>query len=105
MLENLTRDDFAAQLNTKFRIKTEESLFEVELVEVTESKIYPRQESFILFFLMPADFPRFQGIYSFEHDKIGTNDIFVVPIEKEDDGIVFQAVFNRLREKIKDRHD
>ena len=99
MLEKLTRDDFAACVNTKFRVRREPDSFEAELIEVTKSKIYPRQESFSLFFKMPEAFPKIQGNYLFEHDKIGTNEIFVVPIEKETDGTIFEAVFNRLLSK------
>ncbi len=100
MPKELTRDEFASQINTKFRILREQDRFEAELIEVSEAKIYPKQESFSLFFLMPESFPPAQGTYKFEHDKIGASEIFVVPIEKEADGVVFEAVFNRLFKKV-----
>lgn len=99
MLENLTRDDFAAQINTKFRVYRESDSFEVELVEVTKAKVYQRQGSFSLLFLMPEDFSPVQGNYLFKHEKMGSAEIFVVPIEKESRGIIFEAVFNRIAAK------
>lgn len=95
-LESIKRDDFATQINTKFRVNGN---IEAELVEVSEAKIYPRQESFSMLFLFPSDFPPFQGQFQFEHPELGTHEIFVVPIENASDGIVFQAVFNRMLPK------
>ena len=92
-LDGIKRDEFAAHLNTKFRV---DKNFEAELIEVSEPKPYPRQESFTMLFLMPEDFPPVQGNYLFEHPELGANEIFVVPIEHASDGIVFEAVFNRL---------
>ena len=91
--EKIKRDDFAAQLNTRFRV---DQNFEAELIEVSETKTYPRQEKFSMLFLMPENFPPAQGIYSFEHLQLGAHEIFIVPIERASDGLVFEAVFNRL---------
>lgn len=95
-LKPIKRDDFAAQVNTKFRVNNK---VEVELVEVSEAKNYPRQEGFSMLFLFPHDFPPLQGNFIFEHELLGTHEIFVVPIEDASDGIVFQAVFNRMLPK------
>jgi hypothetical protein len=94
--EQMPRDDFAAQLNSEFRV---DQNFDAKLIEVTESKLHPQQESFSMLFLMPHEFPITQGIYNFEHSELGTHDIFVVPIEQSADGIVFEAVVNRLLPK------
>lgn len=97
MSENISYDDFAAQLNTKFRVFRETAQFEAELIEVRRGINNARQESFSLFFLMPEDFPVEQGNFSFEHERLDSMEIFAVPIEKNaPGGIVFQAVFNRL---------
>lgn len=93
-LNKISRDDFAAQVNTKFRINQN---FDAELIEVSEAKSYPRQESFSLLFLMPENFPVQQRSYLFEHERLGRHEMFVAPIEQTSDGIVFEAVFNRLR--------
>lgn len=96
MSENISRDDFAAQLNTKFRVFREPLWVECELTEVTKAKINPNQEQFGLIFLMPEDFPIEQGSFSFEHEKLGSMEIFAVPIAKESGGVVFEAIFNRV---------
>ncbi len=92
-LEKIDRDDFAAQINTMFRVDKET---QAELIEVSELKDYPRQNSFTMLFRFPADFPPVQGNYRFEHPRLGVHEIFVVPVEQASDGILFQAVFNRL---------
>lgn len=94
--ETIKRDDFAAHLNTNFRV---DQNFDAKLIEVSEPKLYPQQESFSMLFLMPPDFPMAQGLYNFEHSELGVHDIFVVPIEQSPDGIVFDATFNRLLPK------
>ena len=94
--DKIKRDDFAAQLNTKFRVN---QTVDAELVEVSEIKKYPRQESFSMLFLFPENVSPLQGLYSFEHPQLGAHEIFVVPIEDASDGIVFEAVFNRILPK------
>lgn len=94
--ETIKRADFAARLNDTFRV---DQNFDVKLIEVSEAKLYPRQECFSMLFLMPPDFPIAQGLYSFAHPELGTHDIFVAPIEQSPDGIVFDATFNRLLPK------
>ena len=35
-----------------------------------------------------------QGHYHFAHDEMGKPDIFVVPIGRDEAGVIYQAVFN-----------
>jgi hypothetical protein len=96
MSEHLTRDDFAAQLNTKFDIYlTPEKAAAAELVEVSEIRRYPRQEIFSLIFLFPLDLPLEQRIYSLKHAALGDLELFLVPIEAIGGGIRYEALFNR----------
>lgn len=95
--DKIKRDDFAAQLNTKFRVNHE---VDAELIEVSEIKKYPRQESFSLLFQFPENVAPIQGMFTFEHPQLGTHEIFIVPIEEADEGgLVFEAAFNRLLPK------
>lgn len=98
MSQDLTRDAFAEQRNTKFKIYfTPDKAAEAELVEVSQLRTYPRQEIFALVFLFPPDLPAEQRIYRMEHDALGALEIFLVPFEKTADGAVkYEAVFNRL---------
>jgi hypothetical protein len=97
MLELPTRDEFVAQLNTKFRVDTDAGQpREIELTEVTELSQKPRQESFAVIFLAPSDFVPVQGLYTIKHDALGTLDIFMVPVSNDKRGVRFEAVFNHL---------
>jgi hypothetical protein len=99
LLKKLTRDDFAVQVNTKFRFLQNSNWLEAELIEVTPLKTTTRQEQFSLFFQMPKEFLPVQGNYLFEHEKLGSTEIFIVPIEGTENDTIFQAVFNRILPK------
>lgn len=100
MSEHLTKDAFAGQVNTKFDIYfTPEKPTGTELIEVTELKATSRSESFSLLFLAPSDVPPEQRIYQVEHSALGSFEIFLVPIEKTDEGMLFETIFNRMIKK------
>lgn len=97
MVEKLEKTMFSENLNTKFRIYPESSEpLEVELIEYTEVNTSPRQEQFSIVFRGPLNIFLQQSIYKVEHDKIGTFDLFLVPIRQDQDGFYYEAVFNRL---------
>jgi hypothetical protein len=97
MIENLHRDIFSEQLNTKFRIHlADDKSLELELVEAKDSGSNPRQERFSILFRGPANIYIQQGTYRIEHDKIGAFDLMIVPIAADKEGISYEAIFNRL---------
>lgn len=100
MIEQLKKESFDAHMNDKFEIHTESAgVVEVELVEGTEEN-NENVECFSLIFKGPKDKEFEQGIHKIKHQKIGELNLFLVPIvSKKQDGIYYQAVFNRLREK------
>ena len=104
-LDQLTREDFSAQLKMKFRALIDaQTSVEMELVEVT-----PRQcvtsggtkkityESFALFLEGPADRVLPQRIYGFESAALGRFEIFIVPVGRDAQSTRYQATFNRQR--------
>lgn len=97
MLENLTREALAENLNTTFSIH-HEALGAVtwELIAVSELKSSPRQQAFSILFRGPLDPICGQGTYHLEHDRLGAFDLFIVPVGREPDGMRYEAVFNRL---------
>jgi len=96
-LEHLTRDQFAEHLNTTFKIYvTPETSVEAELTEVSEIRKRPRQEAFSLLFLALTDTPFEQAAYQVEHPTLGSDILFLVPIEKTGKGIYYEVLFNRL---------
>jgi hypothetical protein len=93
--ELLTKDAFAENLNTKFRIQLEASnTVELELIEVLETMRTLRQQQFSVFFRGPLDYLLPQGTYHMEHKKMGTVSLFIVPVGREQDGFRYEAVFN-----------
>ena len=99
MSETLTKEAFAENLNTKFRIPMESSsAAEIELVEVMEARSTSRQRQFSLFFRGPLEYLLPQGTYHMEHEKMGGLDLFIVPVGREQDGFRYEAVFNYVLE-------
>jgi hypothetical protein len=97
MTDQLTRDEFAAHLNTKFDVYlTDEAPVEAELVEVTIPKKYGKTESFAILFIAPPGTPLTQQICKVEHPKLGSIELFLVPVGQNETGTQFEAVFNRL---------
>ena len=97
MVENLHLSSFSEHLNTKFRIHPDEStVVETELIVAEDTGSTPRQERFSLIFRGPHQPFLPQQIYRMEHDKMGTLDLFLVPVGRDEDGFHYEAVFNRL---------
>ena len=97
MLENLSRDQFAEQLNTTFDVYfADDAATPTTLIEVTELRQKPPQESFSLFFLAPVETPVLQQQFKVEHPALGSFELFLVPIGMKENGLEYQAVFNRM---------
>lgn len=118
MLETLTRDDFANQVNTLFiltgispgSLPTESppdlsappdlpappTRVALKLCQVSELRVSRHQEAFSLVFQGPAGWLFPQQIYHLVHEQFGPLDIFLVPIQQDSEGIYYEAVFNRM---------
>src|SRR5947207_1418881 len=100
-LNDLSLDVFAEHVGTAFRIENGAAKpVEVVLAEATAlaAKGAPRsghREPFSLIF-RPSDrrlhLP--QQLYKLDHDKLGAIEIFLVPIEPDEKGMRFEAIFN-----------
>jgi hypothetical protein len=98
VIEELTRDTFARQLNSRFRVERNGAgAVTLELVEAGEVRSSGRSETFSILFRGPPDVFLPQAIYRFEHDAIGAFDLFIVPIRRDQDGVCYESLFNRLR--------
>ena len=94
----LTHEAFTQNANTKFQVQADENnAVELELAEISEIKLYPRQEEFSLVFRGPLDAFLDQGGRLFKHDQMGEFELFIVPIKQDADGFYYEAIFNRLR--------
>jgi hypothetical protein len=99
MLDNMHLEEFSQQLNSNFLIKREPAgaAVEVQLIEAQSIGSTPGYEQFSLLFRGPANSYLEQSTYSFEHERLGTFEIFIVPVRREVDGFYYQAIINRLR--------
>jgi len=97
MLSDLPKASFVDNLKTTFRAILEDgTVIDMELLEVIDRKSTPRQEQFSLMFCAPVDAPAAQQTFRLEHDLLESGELFLVPVAKNEQGIYFQAVFNRL---------
>jgi hypothetical protein len=103
MPETLSKESFAEQLNTKFRVLLENAPeVELELAELVEFPTLTHSRSdverFSLFFYGPGAYPLSQQIYRLAHEQMGEFDIFLVPIAQEPRGYRYEAVFSYFKE-------
>jgi len=97
MSDNLTKEAFKENLNTEFRLQLEpSSTVALELVEILEGVSTSRQEQFTLTFRGPLESEFGQGMRDVEHDRMGKFVLFLVPIARNSDGMLYEAVFNRV---------
>lgn len=99
-LENLTAGIFRQHLHAKFKVQGDQDGMMLELVDVIESDSSPRMELFSLYFRGPF-MPRLgQQIHSLEHAGLGAIEIFLTPVEADQEkGTVYESVFHRFRKE------
>ena len=94
-----THAEFAENQNGIFRVSfPPEKFSEIRLVAVSEHVIRGPQEQFSLTFRGSPEVFMPQGTYELFNDKLGSFDLFLVPIGRDADGFSYEAVFNNLRE-------
>jgi hypothetical protein len=99
-LDTVTGETFKQQLHTSFRVHSENSdPIAMQLIEVREPPSAPGTELFCLHFRGPGSPRLAQKIWRFQHDKIGSLDLFMTAVGADEAGIVYEVVFHRLRKK------
>lgn len=97
-LDDLNSRIFAECLHTPFQIDIPGAEpLTVELVEVEEKNYSPQFEQFSIVFRGPRQAYLQQAMYPLEHAKLGRLELFLVPIGPDEQGMCYQAVFNRRR--------
>jgi hypothetical protein len=101
MLETLTLATFTDCVGNVFRLhRGAAAPLDVELTEATplgaEGTERPagRREPFAIVFRGPRHVVLPQKIYALEHPRLGTLELFVVPIGPDAQGMRYEAVFN-----------
>jgi len=100
MIDELTRDDFARQLNTPFGAELQDrGTIRLDLIEVSPVRSMGGSEAFSIVFRGPAGAFLPQASYQFRHDELGAFELFIVPIRQDAHGFYYEAIFNRLRQE------
>ena len=102
MAVELTQEEFARHLNTKFRVAADvPEPVELELVEAQSYRPEPHEEQgmerFSAIFAAPPNYHLTQGAYALSHEHMGDMTLFLVPV-KVGDRILYEAVFNYFKD-------
>ena len=99
-MQFLQLDHFAARLNETFDVEVDGGLVPFVLVEARPLPFTGRaaagavREPFSLLFLNASPILFAQRIYTMKNPTAGEFGIFLVPIARNKDGFIYQAVFN-----------
>jgi hypothetical protein len=99
VLEQLTVDDFAPWVGARFELRVEERAIVAELAWARSVGERPapgsvRRWTFSLGFRTPPEVRLPQRIYGVVHPKLGRLDLFLVPVQPDGQGNLYEAVFN-----------
>lgn len=98
MLEQITREQFTAQVNTGFRVAVAAGpALELELVSVRDLGSTAAHEQFSLEFRGPQQPLLPQSIYPLQHEQLGDFELFLVPIARDQEGLRYEAIINRFK--------
>jgi hypothetical protein len=86
--------DFIGSCGSGFALTAVEPTIELMLTEVSARQAAGAYESFSLLFEGPEDRPLPQGLFELSHQRLGTLEIFLVPVGV-DGTRRYEAVFNR----------
>lgn len=95
--DRLTREHFAPLVGQQFRVQAgaDEPAVELELARLTPLPGHAlRREPFALLFRGPKGLYLPQRIYQVEHERLGEQAIFLVPVQPGPDESLFEAIFN-----------
>lgn len=101
-LKELTQSRFSDYLGDLFQVEADlESRLILQLIEAkhlssgqnANSKV-KRSEPFALVFRGPQDIPLYQATYQLQHDQLGELPVFLVPIDQDEEGLYYEAIFN-----------
>jgi len=102
VLEKLSYTQCSECLGEPFQLHLDPELtLTLELIEATllgrrklgEDEQSIRQKPFSLLFRGPLETELPQKIYPLEHSQLGRLDIFLVPVDRQQDGMRYEAIF------------
>jgi hypothetical protein len=93
-----TKEQFSQQVHQPFSgTAPNGSDVEMTLAKFTDIFDSDTQETFTLVFRAPADTAAEQGTYVLRNQGFGEQAIFLVPVGQDENGVLFEAVYNRLK--------
>ena len=102
MTERIDQEKYAEHLNDVFRISLDDdSALDITLIEVNSAGSQSTQHAldagrpapFSILFRGPAEPVLPQAIYQLSHAALGAQDLFLVPIGPDGEGMAYEAVF------------
>lgn len=97
MLDKLTKETFEPRKGESFTLTHETASGELELtlasVQGTGLQGKAKREQFSVHFNGPAEPILPQSIYRLENKEMGTMELFLVPVARDDEGVTYEAVF------------
>ena len=96
--DQLAQANFEAAVGTSFDMLTAESqgvALALRLIEVSPRRAPRGYEQYSALFRGPASPLLPQATYAFRHATIGELPLFIVPISRDDEGVVYEACVSR----------
>ncbi len=96
MSEQLTKSAFARHEKSTFTLASNGEPQSLVLMEVADLSSDPENdESFSLLFHATGPGLLGQGLYQLNHQEMGSQALFLVPVDADESGAYYEAVFNR----------
>ncbi|CAM3942198.1 hypothetical protein COLU111180_15755 [Cohnella lubricantis] len=98
-MDSFAYSDFAAQRNSAFYVSWEQDGSEIELrlTDISGHSDHPERELFSLELSGPPAPALPQRTYRFSHRTLGEGSLFMVPIARRETGMIYQVIFNRIK--------
>jgi hypothetical protein len=97
-MANLTLETFASVMRQSFDLTLGEGSLPLTLVEVQPLPVTPFpgmiRAPFSLLFRNPSQVVLPQKLYGLKNASLGRLEIFLVPVARDREGVLYQAVFN-----------
>jgi hypothetical protein len=98
VVEAFTREAFLVHVNSNFKLAIDGvEPIELKLDRVSDVLESGAAEGFSIVFKGPGEFILKQDTYRLEHEVLGSFPLLLVPIGKNEHGVDYEAVFNRLK--------
>lgn len=99
MLAPTSLEAYSSCLNTEFTVRLENGPPRIFTLTAAKSRIDDEvQTCFSLLFLGPGDVLP-QQLHNVSHPQLGEFPLFLVPIQKRRAGVLYEAVFNLLKDE------